>query len=57
MLHLTEIQNHGINMMVIADFARLIGVDTLHIGTGIGKLEGNIKDIEELQEEIENMKM
>jgi ribulose-bisphosphate carboxylase large chain len=48
---------HGINMMVIADFARLIGVDTLHIGTGIGKLEGSIKDIEELQEEIENKKV
>jgi len=44
---------HGMSMMVIADFARLIGVDTLHIGTGIGKLEGKIKDIEELQEEIE----
>ncbi|MAG50574.1 type III ribulose-bisphosphate carboxylase [archaeon] len=44
--------NHGINMMVIADFARLIGVDQLHIGTGIGKLEGKIKDIEDLSEEI-----
>ncbi len=48
---------HGIDMMVIADFARLIGVDTLHIGTGIGKLEGDIKDIEELQEEIEDKKI
>jgi len=48
---------HGINMMVIADFARLIGVDTLHIGTGIGKLEGDVKDIEELQEEMEKMKI
>ena len=45
---------HGMSMMVIADFARLIGVDTLHIGTGIGKLEGNIKDIEDLSEEIED---
>jgi len=45
--------NHGISMMVIADFARLIGVDTLHIGTGIGKLEGDVKDIKEIQEEIE----
>ncbi len=43
----------GINMMVIADFARLIGVDQIHIGTGIGKLEGKIKDVEELIEEIE----
>ncbi len=45
---------HGISMMVIADFARLIGVDQIHIGTGIGKLEGKIKDIEEIREEIES---
>jgi ribulose-bisphosphate carboxylase large chain len=43
---------HGISMMVISDFARLIGVDQIHIGTGIGKLEGNIKDIEDISEEI-----
>ena len=46
--------NHGMAMMVIADFARLIGVDQIHIGTGIGKLEGNIKYIEEINEEIEH---
>ncbi|MCK4647824.1 ribulose-bisphosphate carboxylase large subunit, partial [Candidatus Pacearchaeota archaeon] len=45
--------NQGISMMVLADFARLIGVDQIHIGTGIGKLEGRIKEIEELNEEIE----
>lgn len=45
--------NQGISMMVLADFARLIGVDQIHIGTGIGKLEGKIKEIEELAEEIE----
>jgi ribulose-bisphosphate carboxylase large chain len=43
---------HGISMMVLADFARLIGVDQIHIGTGIGKLEGDIEDIEDLAEEI-----
>ncbi len=43
----------GISMMVLADFARLIGVDQLHIGTGIGKLAGKIKEIEELAGEIE----
>jgi ribulose-bisphosphate carboxylase large chain len=53
----TRNENQGINMMVIADFARLIGVDTLHIGTGIGKLEGKIKDIKELDEEIEDKKV
>ncbi len=43
---------HGISMMVLADFARIIGVDQIHIGTGIGKLEGDIEDIEDLAEEI-----
>jgi len=49
--------DHGMNMMVIADFARLIGVDQIHIGTGIGKLEGDIKDIIQLKEEISRMKV
>jgi ribulose-bisphosphate carboxylase large chain len=48
----TRDQDQGIDMMVIADFARLIGVDQIHIGTGIGKLEGDIEDIEEISEEI-----
>jgi len=48
---------HGISMMVIADFARLIGVDQIHIGTGIGKLEGKIKDIKQIKEDIERMKV
>lgn len=54
---LTRNSNQGISMMVIADFARLIGMDQIHIGTGIGKLEGDIKDIKELIEEIERMKV
>lgn len=45
--------DQGISMMVLADFARLIGVDQIHIGTGIGKLEGKIEDIEDLSEKIE----
>jgi ribulose-bisphosphate carboxylase large chain len=53
----TRNEEQGISMIVIADFARLIGVDQIHIGTGIGKLEGNIKDIEEIQEEIEKKKV
>ncbi len=54
---MTRNRKHGISMMVLADFARLIGVDSLHIGTGIGKLEGNIKDIQEIEEEIEENKV
>ena len=38
----------------VADFARLIGVDQIHIGTGIGKLEGTIEEITEIKDEIEN---
>ncbi len=54
---MTRNEKHGIRMIVIADFARLIGVDSLHIGTGIGKLEGNIKDVKELKDEIEKSKV
>ena len=46
--------DQGIAMIVIGDFARLIGVDQIHIGTGIGKLEGDIKTIKEIKEDIED---
>jgi ribulose-bisphosphate carboxylase large chain len=49
----TRNKKHGISMMVLADIARLIGVDTLHIGTVIGKLEGSLKEVSEINEEIE----
>ncbi|MFA5020068.1 MAG: type III ribulose-bisphosphate carboxylase [Candidatus Pacearchaeota archaeon] len=48
----TRNKTQGISMMAIADFARLAGVDQLHIGTGIGKLDGDIKEIKSLAEEI-----
>jgi len=54
---MTRNKKHGISMITLADFARLIGVDSLHIGTGIGKLEGNVKEIHEIEEEIENEKI
>lgn len=53
----TRNKRHGISMMVLADFARLIGIDSLHIGTGIGKLEGKARDILEIEQEIENRKV
>ena len=49
----TENPNHGISMMTIADFARLIGVDSLHIGTAIGKMKGDLQEVEEIEKEIE----
>ena len=53
----TENPEHGISMMVIADFARLIGVDSLHIGTGIGKMKGKVDEVEDIREEVEDPKV
>ena len=46
--------NHGMTMEVIAQFARLIGVDTLHIGTAYGKMSGGKKEIIHIEKEIES---
>ena len=53
----TRDPKHGLDMMTLAAFSRLAGIDTLHIGTGIGKLEGGIDEIEEINEEIEMRKV
>jgi ribulose-bisphosphate carboxylase large chain len=34
----TRSRVHGINMVVIAKLARLLGVDQLHVGTAVGKM-------------------
>ena len=46
-------KKHGISMLTIAKIARLIGVDQLHIGTAVGKMEGSKKEVMDLEEEIE----
>jgi len=53
----TRNKKHGISMMVLADLARLIGVDQLHIGTVVGKLEGSLEEISEIDEEVEKKKV
>jgi len=50
---LTRNPNHGISMSVLAEISRLIGVDQLHIGTAVGKMEGSKKDIIYIVEDIE----
>jgi ribulose-bisphosphate carboxylase large chain len=49
----TENPNHGLSMMSVADLARMAGVDSLHIGTGIGKMKGGKREVKEIDEEIE----
>jgi ribulose-bisphosphate carboxylase large chain len=39
--------NHGVEFKVLAKWARLTGVDHLHTGTGVGKLEGEVQDLKD----------
>ncbi|NIO44666.1 MAG: type III ribulose-bisphosphate carboxylase [Candidatus Aenigmarchaeota archaeon] len=49
----TRNKKHGISMVVVGDISRLIGLDQLHIGTIIGKMEGIKSEILTTEEEIE----
>jgi ribulose-bisphosphate carboxylase large chain len=49
----TRNPRHGISMLVVAKLARLIGVDQIHIGTIIGKMEGEKSDVIEIEQQIE----
>jgi ribulose-bisphosphate carboxylase large chain len=44
----------GMSMEVIAQLARMIGVDTLHIGTAYGKMSGGKKEILHIEKDIES---
>ncbi len=37
----TRQKNHGINFRVLAKWMRMLGVDHIHAGTAVGKLEGD----------------
>ncbi len=49
-MHATFTRNelHGIRMIVIAKFARLLGADQLHTGGVVGKMEGEKEEIVEI---------
>jgi len=46
-------ETHGMKMEVIAQFARMVGVDTLHIGTAYGKMTGGKDEVLHIEKEIE----
>jgi ribulose-bisphosphate carboxylase large chain len=50
---LTRNKEQGISMKFIADTARLIGVDQLHIGTAVGKMWETKEEVKMVGEEIE----
>lgn len=41
----SRIPYHGISMMTIANLARIVGVDQLHIGTAVGKMFEDKKEV------------
>lgn len=41
----TRLPDHGIAMEVIARSARLVGIDQLHVGTGVGKMAGGREEV------------
>jgi ribulose-bisphosphate carboxylase large chain len=43
---------HGMSMAVLAETARLIGVDQLHIGTALGKLEATREEVVGLRDKV-----
>jgi len=45
--------NHGMSMEVIAQLAKMVGVDTLHIGTAYGKMTGGKDEVLHIEQEIE----
>jgi len=47
------IKGFGMSMEVIAQLARMVGVDTLHIGTVYGKMSGGKKEVLHIEKEME----
>ena len=43
----------GMSMEVIAQFARMVGVDTLHIGTAYGKMSGAKDEVLHIEDDME----
>ncbi len=50
---ITRNPRHGITMLTLAKVYRLLGVDNLHIGTAVGKMEGSAEEISSIREEIQ----
>jgi len=45
--------DHGMSMEVIAQLAKMVGVDTLHIGTAYGKMTGGKDEVLHIEQEME----
>ncbi len=50
---ITRNPKHGISMLALAKIYRLLGVDNLHIGTAVGKMEGSAEEVSSIREELQ----
>ncbi|MGC9059297.1 MAG: type III ribulose-bisphosphate carboxylase [Candidatus Aenigmatarchaeota archaeon] len=48
----TRNKKHGISMLLLAKLMRILGVDQIHIGTVVGKLESSKKEVISIKEAI-----
>lgn len=46
----THSDEHGISMLAVSKFARLSGIDQLHTGTVVGKMEGTREEVTRIDE-------
>ncbi|MFX1365536.1 MAG: type III ribulose-bisphosphate carboxylase [Promethearchaeota archaeon] len=54
---LTRNKKHGLTMLVLSKLMRLIGMDQLHTGTVVGKMEGGRKEVLECNKILTTQKM
>ena len=52
----TRNAKHGMTMLVLAKLARLAGIDQLHTGTVVGKMEGDAKEVIAVNKAITQVK-
>jgi len=48
----TRLSDHGVTFYLIAKISRLAGVDHIHIGTNVGKMETDLKELRATEEVI-----
>ncbi len=53
----TRVPDHGMSTLAFSKFCRFAGVDQLHIGTIVGKMEGNKEEILRMHEEMNKQKV
>jgi ribulose-bisphosphate carboxylase large chain len=51
---ITRNKKHGISMLALSKLYRLIGIDQLHIGAIVGKMEGDSNEVIKIGDEIEH---